>query len=576
MCGNTVGIAQPAHLSPHPVTRLLTFHENWPAHHWLARRACDNLVQLTSGECPAMKKVRALCSIFVLLLFLSSQSPAADKKPKLLVALVVDQFRYDYTTRFRPDYHAGLARLLEHGAVFTAARYVHFPTVTAIGHSTFMSGATPSVSGIIGNEWFDRAANHAITSVSDETTLLLGGVPKAKGSSPDRLLVSTVGDELKMAGRSRKVIGISIKDRSAILPSGHMADAAYWFDNDSNHFVSSTYYMKELPQWVAKVNQEGPILKYLGATWRALDARPGDKPFCSMAAGSELRYCGGLEATPFGNELLEDFAEKAIQNEALGTHEGTDVLALSLSSNDYVGHALGPDSPEVRDMSLRTDQLIGKLLDFIDSKIGAGNTLVVFTADHGVAPVPEVNQARKMPGGRLDSAVMSQTIGNVLSTRFGKGDWFLADGYGFFYLNYDTAKKNNADLADVRRLAVEIARGLPHIARAYSSDELLRGQSAALDDFEGRAVQAGFYGPRSADLVVVPEPYYMFYPQGTTHAAPFSYDTHVPLIFYGAGIRPGIHYESVAINDVAPTLAAIFEVETPSGSSGKILWTIFQ
>src|SRR5262249_45172671 len=156
--------------------------------------------------------------------------------------------------------------------------------------------------------------------------------------------------------------------------------------------------------------------------------------------------------------LLEDFAEKAIENEGLGTHEGTDVLALSLSSNDYVGHALGPDSREVRDISIRTDRLIGKLLDFIDAKIGAGNTLVVFTADHGVAPVPEVNQARKMPGGRLDSSAMSQTIGNALSTRFGKGDWFLADAYGFFYLNYDTVKKNNADAAEVRRFAAEIAR----------------------------------------------------------------------------------------------------------------------
>lgn len=523
-----------------------------------------------------MRKLCALCLIFVLLLFCLPSCLAAEKQPKLLVALVVDQFRYDYTLRFRSDYHAGLSRLLDHGAVFADARYIHFPTVTAVGHSTFMSGATPSASGIIGNEWFDRGTNHQVTSVSDETTLLLGGVPGAKGSSPNRLLVSTLSDELKMASRTGKVIGISIKDRGAILPAGHMADAAYWFDNDSNHFVSSTYYMKELPQWVAKINQQGPVSRYLGATWKAVDAKEGDKPFCSMTAGSSVRFCGGLEATPFGNELLEDFAEKAIENESLGTHEGIDVLALSLSSNDYVGHALGPDAPEVRDISIRTDQLIGKLMDFIDSKIGAGNTLVVFTADHGVAPVPEVNQARKMPGGRLDSAAMAHAMDAALSARFGKGDWFLADNSGFFYLNYDTAKKNNADLTEVRRVAAEVARGLPHIARAYSSDDLIRGQSSGFNDFVGRAVQAGFYGPRSADLVVVPEPYYMFYPQGTTHFAPFSYDTHVPLIFLGPGIRPGVYYEPVTINDVAATLAALFEVETPSGSSGRILSIIFQ
>ena len=522
-----------------------------------------------------MKKTRGL-SLILVLVFAFIPSLGADKKPKLLVALTVDQFRYDYLTRFRSEYHSGIARMLENGAVFTDARYIHFPTVTAVGHSTFMSGATPSVSGIIGNEWFDRSTNHSVTSVSDDTTLLLGGVPNAKGSSPNRLLVSTLSDELKMAGKSRKVIGISMKDRASILPSGHMADAAYWFDNDSNHFVSSTYYMKALPQWVMKINQDGPISKYLGATWTAVNAKPGEKPFCSMAAGTELRFCGSVEATPFGNELLEDFAEKAIENESLGTHDGADVLALSLSSNDYVGHALGPDAPEVRDISLRTDLLIGKLLDFIDSKIGAGNTLVVFTADHGVAPVPEVNQARKMPGGRLDSAVISQTIGNALAARFGQGNWFVADGYGFLYLNYETVKKNNADAAEVRRFAVEVARAIPHIARAYSSDELLRGQGAASDDFVGRAVQFGFYGPRSCDLVLVPEPYYMFYPQGTTHAAPFSYDTHVPLIFYGTGIHAGIHYEPVTVNDVAATLAAIFGVETPSGSTGRILSRVFE
>lgn len=522
-----------------------------------------------------MKKPRAL-SLLIVLLFSFLQCLAADKKPKLLVALVVDQFRYDYTTRFRSDYHGGIARLLEHGAVFADARYIQFPTVTAIGHSTFMTGATPSVSGIIGNEWFDRSVNHAVTSVSDDSTLLVGRVPDAKGSSPNRLLVSTVSDELKMAGKSRKVIGISIKDRSSILPSGHMAEAAYWFDNDSNHFVSSTYYMKELPPWVMKINQENPIRKYLGVTWTAVNSRPGDKPFCTMTAGTDVRFCGSIEATPFGNELLEDFAERAIENEALGTHEGTDVLALSFSANDYLGHALGPDAPEVRDISIRTDQLIGKLLDFIDAKIGAGNTLVVFTADHGVAPVPEVNKARKMPGGRLDSAAEAQDISAVLNTRFGKGDWFIADSYGFFYLNYETAKKYNADLAEVRRVAVEAARTLPHITRVYTSDELLRGQAAASGDFVGRAAQVGFYAPRSADLVLIPEPYYMFYPQGTTHAAPFSYDTHVPLIFYGTGIRPGIHYEPVTINDVAPTLATMFEVETPSGSSGRILSSIFE
>jgi predicted AlkP superfamily pyrophosphatase or phosphodiesterase len=520
-----------------------------------------------------MKKLRGLCLIFVLL-FLLTPGFAVDKKPKLVVTLVVDQFRYDYLLRFRSEYHAGLARLLEHGAVFTDAHYVQFPTVTAAGHSVFLSGATPSVSGIIGNEWFDRTSGKAVTSVSDASTRLLGGGPGLTGSSPNRMLVSTVGDELKMARKTSKVIGISIKDRGAILTAGHMADAAYWVDADSNQFVTSSYYMQELPPWVKKVNADRPLYKYLGEPWMPIDAKPGDKPFCTMTAGADIKFCGAIEATPFGNELLEDFAEKTIENEQLGTHDSTDILALSLSSNDYVGHAVGPDAPEVRDISLRTDLLIGKLLDFIDARLGAGNTLVVFTADHGVAPVPEVNQARKMPGGRLDSAAITKTISTALSAKFGAGDWFLFDGGGFMYLNYDTVKKNNADAAEVRRFGADVARGVPHIARVYTRDELLHAEGAR--DWPGSAVQFGFYGPRSGDLFLLPEPYWMYYATGTTHAQPYSYDSHVPLIFMGPGIKAGVYQQPVTMNDAAPTLAAILGVEKPSGSIGRILFGIFE
>ena len=521
-----------------------------------------------------VKPSRALLFSIFLLLLTPAMAAAADKqKPKLVLAVVVDQFRYDYLTRFRADYHGGIARMLERGAVFTDAHYLQFPTVTAIGHSTFMSGATPSVSGIVGNEWYERDNDQhhpgQVTSVSDPLTKLVGGVPGVAGSSPRRLLVSTLPDELKMAKRSGKVIGISMKDRSAILPAGHMADAAYWFDADSNNFVTSTYYMNKLPEWVQKINDDRPAWKYAGMAWTALDAKPGDKPFCSMTAGTEVRFCGAIELTPFANEMLEDMAEKAIENEQLGTHDGTDVLAVSFSANDYVGHQLGPDAPEIRDISIRTDQTLKKLMDFIDGRLGEGNTLVVFTADHGVAPVPEVNTARKMPGGRLDSASMARIISDALSGKFGKGNWFLYDNSGFLYLNYETVANNHADAAEVRRFASEAARALPHIARVFTRDDLLRSGAAA--DAVDRAALLGFYGPRSGDLVLLPEPYYMYSASGTTHALPYSYDTHVPLIFYGAGIRAGVHHQPVAVNDIAATLAAFLQVETPSGSSGRIL-----
>ena len=246
------------------------------------------------------------------------------------------------------------------------------------------------------------------------------------------------------------------------------------------------------------------------------------------------------------------------------------MLSLSFSANDYIGHDLGPDAPEVRDVSIRTDQLLSKLLDFINARIGQEDALVIFTADHGVAPAPNVNNARKMPGGWLKASDYSAKIGTQLAEKFGKGNWFRFDMYGFLYLNDATIIQNNADRVEVRRFAAEVARGLPHIARVVTRDDLLHGNDSA--DAVGRALQLGFYGPRSADLELLPEPYYIFGSQpGTTHATPYSYDNHVPLIFYGAGIQAGVHYGRVAINDIAPTLAAILQVETPSGSSGRVL-----
>src|SRR5579871_5497316 len=238
---------------------------------------------------------------FLLLICLDAipSAAAGRKNPKLLVAVVIDQFRYDYLTRFEPEYKAGFARLLQNGAVFTDAHYLHFLTVTAVGHSTFLSGATPSISGIIGNEWYDRNAKQQVTSVSDEGVKLVGGITGRTGSSPHRLLVDTIPDELKMEQKGGKTISVSIKDRSAILPAGHMADAAYWYDNDSNTWVTSSYYVKELPGWVKDINNSRPISKYLGMQWLPLDAKPGQKPLCSLVSGTDVRYCGSIEATPW-------------------------------------------------------------------------------------------------------------------------------------------------------------------------------------------------------------------------------------------------------------------------------------
>jgi predicted AlkP superfamily pyrophosphatase or phosphodiesterase len=522
-----------------------------------------------------IRTVRAFLLSCLAAALLTAAPADPPKKPRLVLAIVIDQFRYDYLLRFRNDYTAGLAHLLRDGAVFTDAHYIHAATLTAVGHSTFLSGATPSVSGIIGNEWYDRDSGQTVTSVSDPQTKVVGGVPNAPGSSPRRLLVSTVGDEVKIRDAESKVIGVSIKDRAAILPSGHMADGAYWYDDESHHWVTSTYYRADLPDWVKKINDEKAYQRYAGAQWLPFDA-PNDpsKALCTMAAGAALRYCGSLEATPWANEMIEDFAERAIANEGLGRHAGTDILTVSFSANDYVGHLVGPDDPAVRDISIRTDRLLGKLFDYADRTVGAGNTLVAFTADHGVAPVPEVNQARHMPGGRLAQARVSKSITDALTQRFGPGEWLVAGGSATMpYLNLETIRSHNLDPAVVESVAAAAVLAVEHIARVATWHEL-RGGGVQRDAI-GRAMTMGFYGPRSGSLYIVPEPYYMFDATGTTHGTPYDYDTHVPLIFLGPGIKAGVYDRNVAINDVAPTLAALLGVEQPTGSVGRILSELF-
>jgi type I phosphodiesterase/nucleotide pyrophosphatase len=497
---------------------------------------------------------RWILALFVSLPLAAQPKPSAQ--PKLVLAIVVDQFRYDYLTRFRNDYTGGLKRLLDQGAVFTNARYEHVPTVTAAGHSTFLSGATPSLSGIIGNEWWDRATGKQVTSVSDDTTRLLGGA--GTGSSPRRLLPSTLGDELKISGKGGKVIGVSIKDRSAILPSGHMADGAFWFDGDSGNFVSSTYYFAELPGWAAEFNRSRPADKYAGKEWMGHKTPP--------AAGKSLY--DALEATPWGNELIEQFALRALESEKLGANGKIDVLAVSYSSNDYVGHRVGPDAPETRDMAIRVDRLIGDLMRAAEAQAGAGNVLTVMTADHGVAPVPEVNQKRRMPGGRLDPQQLRGAVEKALAARFGEGRWIASAGDSIFF-NPEPIPGRRLDESEMERIAAEALRTLPHVFRVYTRTQLLNG--AILEDEVGRRVRNGFNAARSGNVTVILDPYWMVSPAGTTHGAPFGYDTHVPILFQGPGVRPGRYNRSVAVNDIAPTLATMLDVETPSGSAGHVL-----
>jgi predicted AlkP superfamily pyrophosphatase or phosphodiesterase len=474
-----------------------------------------------------------------------------------VVALTIDQFRYDYLTRFRSEYTGGLRRLLDRGAVFTQGRYLHAPSVTAIGHSTYLTGALPSASGIIGNDWWDRGAGRTVVAVSDPAEKIVGA--EGEGASPRRMLVSTVGDELKAARPGSRVVGLSMKDRGAIFTAGHSGDVVLWYDAQTGRFVTSTFYSKALPEWAARFNDERRPDAFRGAAWKGgeLPKEPGPALY------------GAVYSTPFGNDLLEAFAERAIEFERLGQRGETDVLTLSFSSNDAVGHANGPDSPEVRDVSLRTDQAIGRLFAYLDSRVGMRHVLVTLTADHGVAPVPEIAAARHMPGGRIAAGTVRNAVQAALAARWGEGQWVVSPSDHSVYLNRQLVADKKVGLDEAQDAARDAALALPHVLRAYTLRELLAGGPAG--DPLGRPFVVSAQAQRTADLQVVLEPYWMFSARGTTHGSIWGYDTHVPIVFMGPGIRPGTYRKPATVNDIAPTLADILEVETPSGSAGRVL-----
>ena len=502
-------------------------------------------------------------AILGLAIFASLSCVWAQARPKLLLVIAVDQFRYDYLTKYRSEYNAGLAQLLTQGAVFTNANYEHMPTVTAVGHATMLTGASPVLSGIVGNEWYEKEIGKITTSVQDLQSELVGG--DGVGSTPKRLLVSTVADEIKMAGRGEsKTIGISLKDRSAILMPGRMADAAYWFAAENGSWVTSTWYMKNLPAWVAAHNARRPADKYLSKPWTPIW---GGAPLRAMTSKPDTMFYDGVEKSPFGNEIVVEMAELAVENEKLGQHAATDVLALSFSSNDLVGHRYGPDSPETRDMSVRTDRDLGRLFAYLEKKIGMRNVLVALTADHGVSPKPEVNTARKMPGGRIKTKDMMDLVDTTLQARFGPGKWSVGKSGEQHYL--DPALLEQYGPARVREAAAEAVRNFPHVLRVYTKDQLLRGQAG--QDKIGTRTANGYHSSRGADVVIVLEPYWIFGTDTTSHGSPFNYDSHVPLIIMGAGVKPGRYHQAAAVNDLAPTLATILEVEVPAGSMGRVL-----
>ncbi|MEO7411825.1 MAG: alkaline phosphatase family protein [Opitutaceae bacterium] len=539
----------------------------------------------------------------------AAEIPSAPKSPpRLAVVISIDQFRADYLERFRPYFgEGGFKRLLQGGADYRNCFYRHAVTTTAPGHATILSGVHANIHGITANDWLDRDTWEATSNVEDRDSPLVGlpaelvfpvlRTPKA-GRSPKNFQATTVGDQLKIRfGGNSKVFAASNKDRSAILLGGKLADGAYWDENGA--FVTSRYYRNELPAWIAAFNEEHRSEKAFNSTWERLlepavydavqgpDDAPGEsaengltrtfpKKFNGGTPGISQRFYAALEMAPITSVILGEFAQTAVREEKLGKHSATDLLCVSFSQIDAVGHSYGPDSHELMDAILRLDRVIADLLDCLDREVGLKNCIVVVTADHGVSPLPERVQALRpsIPAGRINVAAFNATAQRALDAAFGvltKDEyWFIREGLGY-HLNPQTlaAKKIRAD--DAARVLQAAMLTIPMVAQVYTRAEILAAPPEG--DSLLAAVRRSYYSPRDRDVVLILKPYFFERsPAGATHGSPYDYDQHVPQLWFGAGVSPGVHPERVGVDDIAPTLAAQLGVPTPPQAQGRELF----
>jgi predicted AlkP superfamily pyrophosphatase or phosphodiesterase len=510
---------------------------------------------------------------------------APRPRPRLVVAIAVDQLRADYIERFRPYFGAGGFNLfLQRGASFAQARYAHATTSTCPGHAVILTGSYGEVNGIIANEWYDTRAGRPTYCAEDAAVTLIGS--RGPGVSPRKLFGATVGDVLKTAtaGLSR-VVTVSVKDRSAIMLGGQLADAAYWIVDTL--FVTSTYYRPDLPAWVREFNASRAISQYFGRTWERLlpatayqmmgpDDEPAERDVAGMGRTFPHRMAGidAVHSSPFLNDVVADFAMRAVDAEGLGGDTVPDLLGLSFSATDGVGHTYGPESHEVMDATVRLDRTLQRLFSFLDRTIGLGNVDVVLTADHGVAPMPEV-LARIRPGStarRLDPAIIDSAVRKALSARYGQVDapgWVVYHVPPQIYLNRAALAALNIPVEDAERVAQAAVRSVPGVHEVLTGSELTRLRAAGAESGPVRS----FHPARSGNLYYMLEPYWLpdASASGAEHGSGWRYDQEVPLLWFGRGILPGVHQDPADVADIAPTLSALLGLLSPGGSQGRVL-----
>lgn len=537
-----------------------------------------------------MKK-RAL--YLLLVVFFSNLS--AQQQPKLVVGIVVDQMKMEYLYRFQNDFsESGFKRLLRDGFSFNNMHYNYLPTYTAPGHASIYTGTTPSMHGIVSNEWFSRSLNKQVycTDDSSVSSLVEGSEDEGK-MSPKNLQTTTITDELKLATNFKgKVIGISMKDRGAILPAGHFANWAFWFSKTGN-FMSSTFYGKKLPDWVTEFNMQKGYMKYINQGWGLLkpmaaydESLPDENPYegklykadhpifpYDLKAMLEKNNPSILRSTPFGNDYVADFAKLTIEKEALGKDTNTDFLTISFSSTDYVGHILGPRSIELQDTYLRLDVTLADLLSYLDKSIGKDNYLLFLTADHGGAENARFLNDNKYNVTNIDTKEIVNCLKKFSKDTFGVDLVLNYDNFNL-YFNKDILKDKGLELPKIKESFKDFLMTLDYVKRVYTEEEILTNSGA---DYHLNCIAKGYDVTQNGDMIILEKPGYIEYgPTGTSHGTIYSYDTHVPCVFYGWNIKHGETYDRKVITEIAPTLAQKLKIAFPNGTTGEILNEILE
>ncbi len=528
-------------------------------------------------------------SIFLLVLSVAAQKKSGEQ-PKLIVGIVVDQMRFDYLQRFQSNFgEGGFKRLMNSGSNCTETNYSYEPTYTAPGHASIYSGTTPAVHGIIANNWYSKQEGKMVYCTSDITFRGVGYEGEAGSMSPNRMLVPAIGDALKTQYPEAKVIGISIKDRGAILPAGQRGDAAYWYvGKDQGKFISSTYYMRELPQWVNDFNGRKLPEKYLSGDWelsfdKALyhgafgDRNQFEEPFEGAAYAvfpyklDALREKNDdltlVKETPFGNTLVAEFAKECIKQEALGKDNVPDMVTISFSSTDYVGHRFGTESFEVEDTYIRLDKDLAALFKFLDTEVGQGNYTLFLTADHGAIPPPALLSEQNIPSGYFNKEIFEKGVKAELAENGGDANALLSISNNQIFLNPKSFRsvKDWDQVKHNLKMAIQQFEGVDHV---YTSEEV----GTLNPDGKGGFVKKGFHPKRSGDLAFTLLPGWANYGKtGSTHGSSYAYDTHVPLLFYGNGIKSGTVHDAVGVEDIVPTLSRILNLEPPYAVTGKVI-----